>query len=148
MLLVFIYLFYSHLVLNKKQHIQYTLCLLLRLKFRSTRGASHHPAFMGTCQTISHTPHSSTYPVDEGSNVRIQFIALAQCRDLGFGRLKLGIKMCNIALIASAKIFLWVTARLLVTRPPIALSDQWMKETRCEFSPLPGVSARIWNIKD
>ena len=43
--------------------------LLLRLKFRSARGASRHPAFMGNCQTISHTPHSPTYPVDEGSEV-------------------------------------------------------------------------------
>ena len=33
------------------------------------RGASCHPAFMGNCQTISHTPHSPTYPVDEGSEV-------------------------------------------------------------------------------
>ena len=30
-------------------------CLLLRLKFRSARGAFHHPAFMGNCPTISHT---------------------------------------------------------------------------------------------
>ena len=30
-------------------------CLLLRLKFRNARGASHHPAFMGNCLTISHT---------------------------------------------------------------------------------------------
>ena len=43
-------------------------CLLLRLNFRSARGASCHPAFMGNCQT-SHTPHSPTYPVDEGSEV-------------------------------------------------------------------------------
>ena len=30
-------------------------CLLLRLKSQSTKGASHHPAFMGNCLTISHT---------------------------------------------------------------------------------------------
>ena len=42
---------------------------------------------------------------------------------------------------------LWVTARLLVTHF-IVLSTQWMKEMRCEFSPLPGVSARIWNLED
>ena len=30
-------------------------CLLLRLKFRNTRGASQHPAFMGNCLTNSHT---------------------------------------------------------------------------------------------
>ena len=31
------------------------LCLLLRLKSRSARGAFHHPTFMGSCPTISHT---------------------------------------------------------------------------------------------
>ena len=76
---------------------KYSNCLLLRLKFRSARGASRHPAFMGYCQTISHTPHSPTYPVDEGSEVWIQSIAWGQCKNLEFGRLKLGIKMCNIA---------------------------------------------------
>ena len=58
-------------------------------------------------------------------------------------------------LTASAKIreregsiqLLWVTAGLLVTRF-IVLSTQWMKEMRCEFSPLAGVSARIWNLED
>ena len=30
-------------------------CLLLRLRSLNTRGASRHPAFMGNCQTISHT---------------------------------------------------------------------------------------------
>ena len=30
-------------------------CLLFRLKFRSTSGASHHPTLTGNCQTISHT---------------------------------------------------------------------------------------------
>ena len=30
-------------------------CLLLQQKFRSTRGASQHPAFMGNCPTINHT---------------------------------------------------------------------------------------------
>ena len=49
--------------------------LLLRLKFRSARVASRHPAFTGNCQTISHTPHSPTYPVDEGIEVWIQSIA-------------------------------------------------------------------------
>ena len=34
---------------------QEQFCLLLRLKSRSTRGASHHPAFMGNCLIISHT---------------------------------------------------------------------------------------------
>ena len=42
---------------------------------------------------------------------------------------------------------LWVTARLLVICP-IALSNQWMRETKCELNPLPGVSARIWNMED
>ena len=32
-----------------------SFCLLLRLKCRSARGASHHSAFMGNCPTISHT---------------------------------------------------------------------------------------------
>ena len=43
---------------------------MLWLKFRSARGASRHPAFMDNCQTIIHTPHSPTYPVDEGNEVR------------------------------------------------------------------------------
>ena len=60
---------------------------------------------MGNCQTISHTPHSPTYLVGEGSEVQIHSIVWGQCRDMEFGRLKLGIKMCNVALIASAKIF-------------------------------------------
>ena len=30
-------------------------CLLLRLKSRSETGASHHPAFIGNCRTITHT---------------------------------------------------------------------------------------------
>ena len=30
-------------------------CLLLRLKSRSAREASHHAAFMGNCPTVSHT---------------------------------------------------------------------------------------------
>ena len=38
---------------------------LLRLKFWSARGASHHPAFMGNCRTISHTFYSLIYPMDE-----------------------------------------------------------------------------------
>ena len=41
--------------------------LLLRLKSPSARGASHHPAFMGNCRTISHTFYSLIYPVDEFS---------------------------------------------------------------------------------
>ena len=63
------------------QKSMFSLCLLLRLKFRIARGASRHPA-------------------------------------------------------------LWVIARLLVTRP-IALPPQWIKEARCESSPLPGFSARM-----
>ena len=42
-------------------------CLLLQWKAQSVRGASHHPAFMGNCQTISHTFYSLDYPVDEFS---------------------------------------------------------------------------------
>ena len=37
---------------------QEQLCLLLRLKSRCTRGASHHPAFMRNCLTISQTCYS------------------------------------------------------------------------------------------
>ena len=40
-------------------------CLLLWLKSQSVRGASHHPAFMGNCRTISHKFYSPIYPVDE-----------------------------------------------------------------------------------
>ena len=40
-------------------------CLLLWLKSWNARGASHHPAFIGNCPTISHTFFSLTYPVYE-----------------------------------------------------------------------------------
>ena len=40
----------------------------LWLKSRSARGASHHPAFMGNCRTISHKFYSPIYPVDEGND--------------------------------------------------------------------------------
>ena len=40
-------------VLSKFQTFQ--LCILLRLKSRSVRGASHHPIFMGNCPAIGHT---------------------------------------------------------------------------------------------
>ena len=39
-------------------------CLLFRLTSRRERGASHHPAFMDNCPTISHTFFSFIYPVD------------------------------------------------------------------------------------
>ena len=48
---------------------QLLLRLLLQLKFLSVRGASHHPALMGHCQTISHMFYSLIYPVDEGNEV-------------------------------------------------------------------------------
>ena len=38
---------------------------MLRLTSRSARGASHHPAFMGNCLTISHTFFNLIYPVDK-----------------------------------------------------------------------------------
>ena len=43
-------------------------CLLLWLKSRSAREASHHPAFMGNCWTISHKFCSPNYPADEGND--------------------------------------------------------------------------------
>ena len=43
------------------------LCLLLRLKCWSARGASQHLAFTGNCTTISHMFFSLIYPVDEFS---------------------------------------------------------------------------------
>ena len=58
---------------------------------------------MGNCQTIRHTPHSPTYPVDEGNKVWIQSIVWCQCKNLEFGRLKLGIKNA-IKTIASGKL--------------------------------------------
>ena len=44
----------------KKQKIMMSegplvLCLLLRLKSLIARGTSHHPAFMSSCPTITHT---------------------------------------------------------------------------------------------
>ena len=67
----------------KAQHT----CLLLLLKFQSAREASHHPAFMSNCGTISHTFYSLIYPVDEGNQ-----IAWGQSKNLEFERLKLGTK--------------------------------------------------------
>ena len=47
-------------------HKQVTFSLLiLWLTSRSARGASHHPAFMGNCLTISHTFFNLIYPVDK-----------------------------------------------------------------------------------
>ena len=40
---------------NQGDSLRESSCLLLRLKSRSARGAFHHPAFMGSCPTISHT---------------------------------------------------------------------------------------------
>ena len=42
--------------------------LLLWPKSRSVRGASHHPALMGNCRTISHKFYSPIYPVVEGND--------------------------------------------------------------------------------
>ena len=43
-------------------------CMLSALqKSWSTRGASHHPAFMGNCWIICHTFDSLIYPVDGGN---------------------------------------------------------------------------------
>ena len=47
--------------------VNFSTYLLLRLKSRSVRVASHHPAFMGNCRTITHTFYSLIYPVDEGN---------------------------------------------------------------------------------
>ena len=38
-------------------------------------------------------------------------------------------------------------ARLLPTGY-VVLSSHWMKEMRCEFSSLPGISVKIWNSED
>ena len=40
---------------NQGDSLWESSCLLLRLKSRSARGAFHHPAFMGSYPTISHT---------------------------------------------------------------------------------------------
>ena len=45
----------------------FSACLLLQLKSRSARGASHHPTFMGNCRNISHTFYSPIYPVYVGN---------------------------------------------------------------------------------
>ena len=36
-------------------------------KILGAGGASHHPAFMGNCRTISYMLYSPIYPVDEGN---------------------------------------------------------------------------------
>ena len=41
-------------------NLRFVCHLLVRLKFQSARRASRHPASMGDCQTISHTPHGPT----------------------------------------------------------------------------------------
>ena len=38
---------------NRGDSLLESFCLLLRLKSRTARGASHQPAFMGSCLTIS-----------------------------------------------------------------------------------------------
>ena len=38
---------------NQGDSLLESLCLLLRLKCRTAKGASHQPAFMGSCLTIS-----------------------------------------------------------------------------------------------
>ena len=43
----------------------FSACLLLQLKSRSARGASHNPAFMSNCRTTGHTFHSPIYPVTQ-----------------------------------------------------------------------------------
>ena len=59
-------------------------CLLLRLKLRCARGASHLPTFMGNFRTISHTMNNSLiYPVGEGNE-----IVWGKSKHLEFGRLK------------------------------------------------------------
>ena len=51
-------------------------------------------------------------------------------------------------LTASAKI-LPVTARAqTIVTGSIVLSTHWMKDIRCKFSPLPGVSVKIWNSEN
>ena len=69
-------------------------CLLLQLKFRSPRGASHHPAFVGNCQTISHTFYSLIYPADEGNEVWIQSIAWGRVQEFGIWKIEIRDKKC------------------------------------------------------
>ena len=52
---------------NQSDSLWKSSCLLLRLKSWIARGAFHHPAFMGNCETIGHTIYSPIYPVDEGN---------------------------------------------------------------------------------
>ena len=40
---------------NQGHYSGESLCLLFRLKSWSARGVFHHPAFMDSCPTISHT---------------------------------------------------------------------------------------------
>ena len=40
---------------NQANSLWESSCLLLRLNSRSTKGAFHHPDFMGSCPTTSHT---------------------------------------------------------------------------------------------
>ena len=49
-----------------------TLCVLLRLKSRSVRGASHHPDFVGSRPTISYMVFSRVYPTDEFSFTEVK----------------------------------------------------------------------------
>ena len=49
-----------------------TLCILLRLKSRSVKGASHHPVFMGGRATISYMVFIRAYPKDEFSFAEVK----------------------------------------------------------------------------
>ena len=40
---------------NQGDYLRESSCFFLRLKSRRARGAFHHPAFLGSCPTISHT---------------------------------------------------------------------------------------------
>ena len=52
---------------NQSDSLWEFLCLLLRLKPRCVRGAFHHPAFIVSCPTSSHTYFFLIYQVDDFS---------------------------------------------------------------------------------
>ena len=115
-------------------------CLLLCLKFRSARGPSHHPAFMGNCLTISYplsppTTHGMSSPSTKwsrGDSLRYNLILsclvwvkrirgreslIFSCLTPVVGALCLWLKYRSASILEYLTIqLLWITAQLLVTR--------------------------------
>ena len=121
--------------------------LLLRVKSQSTRGASHHPAFMGNCPTISHTFFSLIYPVDEFSLKGMR--TWGQSKSYCFfvwceSRLLLRLQYCSVRRAFYHIGFM--SNCPTINHTLFALSRQWMSSPSTEWEC--GFSLRIHIIVD